>query len=151
MSNYLVTGGAGFIGSNIVDALVAQGEEVRVLDNFFSGFRHNIAHHGDKVELIEALAPKFGIEIVDESDRVQYHPIEIVSSSENGILVTGLPNELRLITVGQGFVNPGQTVNAIPDPDAALYIDDELSDRTSGGWVESGRGFVEQKHGRVGR
>ena len=40
---YLVTGGAGFIGSNIVDALVARGDRVRVLDDFSTGRRENLA------------------------------------------------------------------------------------------------------------
>ena len=38
----LVTGGAGFIGSNVVDALVARGDEVRVLDDLSSGRRENL-------------------------------------------------------------------------------------------------------------
>ncbi|HHS97730.1 MAG TPA: NAD-dependent epimerase/dehydratase family protein [Chloroflexi bacterium] len=41
----LVTGGAGFIGSNLVDALMAQGHEVTVLDNLSVGKIRNIAHH----------------------------------------------------------------------------------------------------------
>ncbi len=53
MSTYLVTGGAGFIGSNIVGALVEKGEKVKVLDNFFSGRRENIASFLDRIELIE--------------------------------------------------------------------------------------------------
>ena len=53
MSNYLVTGGAGFIGSHIVDRLVADGHQVRVLDNFATGKRENIQHNLDKIELIE--------------------------------------------------------------------------------------------------
>lgn len=69
-----------------------------------------------------------GVKSVDESNRVRYHPVEIVNSSEDGILVTGLPEDIRLITVGQGFVNPGQRVNPIPDPDTAPQIDDELTD-----------------------
>ena len=48
----LVTGGAGFIGSHLVEALLAQGHAVRVLDNFFSGKRENLAAVKD-VELIE--------------------------------------------------------------------------------------------------
>lgn len=53
MSNYLVTGGAGFIGSNIVEELVRQGQSVRVLDNFATGKRENIAPFLEKIDLIE--------------------------------------------------------------------------------------------------
>ena len=42
MANYLVTGGAGFIGSNIVERLLHDGHQVRVLDNFSNGKRENI-------------------------------------------------------------------------------------------------------------
>jgi UDP-glucose 4-epimerase len=50
---YLVTGGAGFIGSNIVEALVRRGDRVRVLDNFSTGRRENLVGL-DPVELVEA-------------------------------------------------------------------------------------------------
>lgn len=53
MPNYLVTGGAGFIGSNIVEQLVAEGHAVRVLDNFSTGKRENLAPFGEKIELVE--------------------------------------------------------------------------------------------------
>jgi len=53
MSLYLVTGGGGFIGSNIVEELVKRGEKVRVLDNFSTGKRENILPYIDKIELIE--------------------------------------------------------------------------------------------------
>lgn len=53
MSFYLVTGGAGFIGSNIVEELVRRGERVRVLDNFSTGKRENIAPFLRDIQLIE--------------------------------------------------------------------------------------------------
>lgn len=49
---YLVTGGAGFIGSNIVGELVAQGHDVSVLDNLLSGYRSNLDPYPD-VRFIE--------------------------------------------------------------------------------------------------
>lgn len=53
MSNYLVTGGAGFIGSNIVEELVNSGEEVTVLDNLSTGYKKNIEPFLDKINFIQ--------------------------------------------------------------------------------------------------
>ena len=53
MAHYLVTGGAGFIGNNIVAELVSQGEQVRVLDNFSTGMRSNLERFESQVEIIE--------------------------------------------------------------------------------------------------
>jgi UDP-glucose 4-epimerase len=50
---YLVTGGAGFIGSHIIRTLLEQGHEVKILDNFSTGKRENIADLETKIELIE--------------------------------------------------------------------------------------------------
>jgi len=50
---YLVTGGAGFIGSNIAEKLTTSGENVRVIDNFLTGKRENMNSFSDKIEFIE--------------------------------------------------------------------------------------------------
>jgi nucleoside-diphosphate-sugar epimerase len=54
MKRCLVTGGAGFIGSNLCRRLVKEGYAVRVLDNFLTGKRSNLADLAGKIELIEA-------------------------------------------------------------------------------------------------
>lgn len=46
--NYLITGGAGFIGSNLTEALLAAGHRVRILDNFLTGKRENIAGFAER-------------------------------------------------------------------------------------------------------
>jgi UDP-glucose 4-epimerase len=53
MKRWLVTGGAGFIGSHLVEALVARGEQVRVLDNFSTGRWENLSAVQDRIEVIE--------------------------------------------------------------------------------------------------
>ena len=52
---YLITGGAGFIGSHLADALAARGDEVILLDDFSTGRRENVEHllGSDQVELVE--------------------------------------------------------------------------------------------------
>ena len=50
----LVTGGAGFIGSHLVDSLLAEGDEVTVLDNFSTGRPENLSHIEGAVKLVEA-------------------------------------------------------------------------------------------------
>ena len=52
MNRYLVTGGAGFIGSHIAEELVKRGYSVRIVDNFLTGKEENIASFLDGIELI---------------------------------------------------------------------------------------------------
>jgi UDP-glucose 4-epimerase len=53
MRRFLVTGGAGFIGSHIAEELINRGDQVRILDNLSTGFRANIEALGSDVEFVE--------------------------------------------------------------------------------------------------
>lgn len=53
MARFLVTGGAGFIGSSLVRELVSRGEDVRVLDNFCTGKRENLGPFTGRIEVLE--------------------------------------------------------------------------------------------------
>ncbi|MEA3508735.1 MAG: NAD-dependent epimerase/dehydratase family protein, partial [Synergistota bacterium] len=54
MSNFLVTGGAGFIGSNLAECLLEKGHNVRILDNFSTGKQENLEGFNKFPEILEA-------------------------------------------------------------------------------------------------
>ena len=60
MTTAIVTGGAGFIGSHLVDALLAENISVQVIDNYSTGRPENLAHVAGQVELVEADFAKSG-------------------------------------------------------------------------------------------
>ena len=103
MTSYLVTGGAGFIGSHIATALVDRGDRVRVLDNLSTGSRQNLAHLGDRVELIEGdLLDRKAVEGAVAGIDVVYHQAALASVPRsvakpldtNAACVTGTLNVL---------------------------------------------------------
>jgi len=59
-----------------------------------------------------------GLKTVDEQNRVAFQPVEILKAQTNGVWVTGLPGTTRIISVGQGFVRAGDTVDPRPDTGA---------------------------------
>ncbi|KAK9933796.1 hypothetical protein M0R45_020971 [Rubus argutus] len=102
----VVTGGAGFVGSHLVDRLIARGDSVIVIDNFFTGRKENLAHHfgNPKFELIrhDVVEP-----ILLEVDQI-YHlacPASPVHYKFNPTNVVGTLNMLGLAKrVGARFL-----------------------------------------------
>lgn len=80
MSFCLVTGGAGFIGSHIVEGLLAAGHRVRVLDNFSTGFEHNLTEVADQIEIVrgDICDPHAAAAAVDGVDTV-FHQAALAS------------------------------------------------------------------------
>ncbi len=103
----LVTGGAGFVGSHLVDRLMATGHYVYVLDNFFTGRRSNIEHwmgHPNFFLVIHDITEPLHLEI----DRIyhlacpaspphyQYNPIKTIKTSTEGTLnMLGLAKRVK--------------------------------------------------------
>jgi UDP-glucose 4-epimerase len=80
MAIHLITGGAGFIGSSIAEALLAAGEGVRILDDFSSGRRENVASLGGRVELVEgSVADGATVERAMQGVEVVFHQAAIPS------------------------------------------------------------------------
>jgi nucleoside-diphosphate-sugar epimerase len=77
---YLVTGGAGFIGSHIAEALVKRGDQVRVLDNLITGRRENLSPIADRIEFIEGDIRDYGATLrAAEGARVIFHQAAVPS------------------------------------------------------------------------
>src|SRR5215472_11062995 len=80
MAKYLVTGGAGFIGSSIAEGLLASGESVRILDDFSSGRRSNVEGLKGRLEVIEgSIADPYTIMRAFEGVEVVFHEAAIPS------------------------------------------------------------------------
>ncbi|WP_397543426.1 efflux RND transporter periplasmic adaptor subunit [Roseovarius salis] len=65
-----------------------------------------------------------GLKTVDDDNRVGFYEVDVVRAGTDGVWVTGLPERVRLITVGQGFVRSGEQVEPRPDDRALPAIGD---------------------------
>jgi nucleoside-diphosphate-sugar epimerase len=103
MPHYLVTGGAGFIGSHVVRELVARGDSVRVLDNFSTGRRENLAAVSDHITISE----------VDICDPERIRPL--FAGVDYVIHLAALPSVARSLTdpAGTNAVNLDGTLHVL--------------------------------------
>lgn len=97
MKRILVTGGAGFIGSHLIDALLTQGNEVLCVDNFFTGSKRNLVHLKDN-PYFELLRHDVTMPLFVEVDEIynlacpaspvhyQYNPVKTVKTSVMGMI-----------------------------------------------------------------
>lgn len=103
MGNVLITGGAGFIGSHLAEALTARGDRVRVLDDLSTGKRDNLAMLGKRVELIHGSVADAavvnqamtGVELVFHQAAIASVPKSVEAPLEtHAVCVTGTLNVL---------------------------------------------------------
>ena len=84
MSRYLVTGGAGFIGSHLVHTLLDRGADVRVLDNFSTGKRENLSGLASRLEVLEGdVRDRAAVEKAVRDVEVVFHEAAFVSVPES--------------------------------------------------------------------
>jgi UDP-glucuronate decarboxylase len=103
----LVTGGAGFLGSHLIDRLIARGDAVLCVDNFFTGARDNLVHHAQNPQL-EVLRHDITFPLYIEVDEIynlacpaspvhyQHDPVQTTKTSVIGAInMLGLAKRLR--------------------------------------------------------
>jgi len=84
MSRYLVTGGAGFIGSHLVHTLLDQGADVRVLDNFSTGKRENLSGLAGRLDVLEGdVRDQAAVEKAVRDVDIVFHQAAFVSVPES--------------------------------------------------------------------
>jgi UDP-glucose 4-epimerase len=130
-----ITGGAGFIGSHLADALVARGDSVTILDNMSTGSAKNIAHLQGKIEVHEGdIRDKALVEkLVEQSDivfhmaaalgvkNIMEHTLESIDRNFNGseiVLHTATKYNKRLIIASTSEIygkNPNQPLHEESD------------------------------------
>ena len=130
-----ITGGAGFIGSHLCDALVAEAKEVTVLDNLSTGAKKNIAHLEGKIKVVEGdiRDQKLVESLVEDSDLVLHmaaalgvdnileNPIESISTNFHGseiVLNAAVKSDKRIIIASTSEIygkNPKQPLSETDD------------------------------------
>lgn len=129
-----ITGGAGFIGSHLCDALVARGDEVSILDNLSTGSHENIAHLKGKIEVAQGdIRDKAVVEsLVANSDLVLHmaaalgvdnileNPIESISTNFYGsevVLDAALRHDKRILIASTSEVYGKNTKQPLSETD----------------------------------
>ena len=131
----LITGGAGFIGSHLCDALVAEGKEVTILDNLSTGSKKNIAHLEGRIrvfqgdirdqKLVESLVENCDLVLHMAAalgvDNILENPIESISTNFHGsevVLNAAVKYDKRIVITSTSEIygkNPKQPLSETDD------------------------------------
>ena len=123
MSTYLVTGGAGFIGSHLCEVLVVRGDSVRVLDDLSTGHRHNLPP-GVPLTVGDVADPDAVARAIEGVDGC-FH-LAAIASVEKGVtdwLGTHRANITGTITVFDAIRRQGSRIPVVYASSAAVYGD----------------------------
>lgn len=126
----IVTGGAGFLGSHLCDRLIAQGDDVICLDNFFTGSKNNIRHllenpyfeviRHDVVDPIKLEADQiYNLACPASPVHYQYNPIKTIKTS-----VMGAINVLGLAKRTKARILQASTSEVYGDPDIHPQVEE---------------------------
>jgi UDP-glucose 4-epimerase len=125
MAHYLVTGGAGFIGSHLVDALLARGDRVRVLDDLSTGKRENLDARAELIvgDVADAAAVGRAMDGVDGCFHLAaVASVELGNRDWIGTHRTNLTGTITVFDAARR-AKPGATVPVVYASSAAVYGD----------------------------